>query len=151
MKENSLEKRFIRDGRAPIPKKIATSWVMSANRSKNTKPELVFRKSIWSMGIRGYRLHWKKTPGQPDIAFPSKRVAVFINGCFWHRCPKCRLPIPKMNSNFWSEKFKKNIERDKSKISLLKKNEWKVLVVWECELRDNLKACVDELKLYLSN
>lgn len=151
MKEKSIEKSFVRDGRAPIPTKIATSWVMSANRSKNTKPELVFRKSIWSMGIRGYRLHWKNAPGWPDIAFPGKKVAVFINGCYWHRCPICRLPIPKMNSNFWSEKFKKNIERDKSKISLLKKNEWEVLVVWECEIRNNLKACVDELKLCLSN
>lgn len=151
MKENSIAKRFVRDGRSPIPAKIATSWVMSANRSKDTKPELIFRRSIWSMGIRGYRLHWKKAPGRPDIAFPSKRVAVFVNGCFWHRCPLCKLPMPKSNSSFWSEKFKKNIERDKSKISLLKKSGWKVLVVWECEIRENLTACVDELHLCLNN
>jgi len=103
------------------------------------------------MGIRGYRLHWKKAAGRPDIAFPGKRVAVFVNGCFWHRCPLCKPPIPKSNSAFWSDKFKKNIERDKSKISLLKRGGWKILVFWECEIRDNLRACTDELNLYLNN
>jgi DNA mismatch endonuclease, patch repair protein len=151
MKNHPVVKGFMRDGRSPIPAKVETSRVMSANRAKNTKPELMLRKAIWSMGIRGYRLHWKKAPGRPDISFPGKRVAIFVNGCFWHRCPLCKLPIPKSNSTFWNDKFKKNIERDKLKISLLKRSGWKVLVVWECEIRDNLKACADELNLYLNN
>lgn len=151
MKHHIVVKDFMRDGRAPIPAKVETSWVMSANKAKNTKPELMLRKAIWSMGMRGYRLHWKKAPGRPDISFPGKRVAIFVNGCFWHRCPLCKLPIPKSNSSFWNDKFKKNIERDNSKISLLKRTGWKVLVVWECEIRNNITACADKLNLHLNN
>jgi DNA mismatch endonuclease (patch repair protein) len=151
MKNQTVVKSFIRDGRAPIPAKVETSWVMSANKSKNTKPELIFRKAIWSKGMRGYRIHWKKAPGRPDISFPGKRVAIFVNGCFWHRCPLCKLPIPKSNSSFWNDKFKKNIERDRSKVSLLEQNGWKVLTVWECEIKDNITGCVNKLQLFLKN
>jgi len=116
---------FIRDGRAPIPKRLVTSRVMSSNKAKDTKPELIFRQALWAQGIRGYRLHWKKVLGRPDISFPQRRVAIFINGCFWHRCPNCKLPLPKSNTVFWKEKFDKNIERDKNKIELLKMTNWK--------------------------
>ena len=151
MKNHAVIKSFIRDGRAPVPAKVETSWVMSANRAKNTKPELILRKAICSNGMRGYRLHWKKAPGRPDISFPGKRVAIFVNGCFWHRCPLCKLPIPKSNSSFWNDKFKKNIKRDKSKVALLKQNGWKVLTVWECEIKDGVTGCVDKLQSLLNN
>ena len=77
-------KEYIRDGRSPVPKKEATSKVMSANKGKDTNPELLLRKELWKNNIKGYRLHWKKVPGSPDIAFPKKKLAIFINGCFWH-------------------------------------------------------------------
>lgn len=145
-KVTMAQKSFIRDGRAPIPKALITSKIMSANKSKNTKPELIFRKALWANGIKGYRLHWKKAPGSPDIAFPQTKFAIFVNGCFWHRCPKCKLPMPKSNSLFWKEKFKKNINRDKQKIHLLKEAGWISLVLWECELKSDLPGCITKVK-----
>ena len=68
---------------------------MQANKSKNTKPELLVRARLREAGYTGYRLHWKKAPGKPDICFPGRRVAIFVNGCFWHRCPHCALPLLK--------------------------------------------------------
>ncbi|MBT6568273.1 MAG: hypothetical protein HON19_05160 [Flavobacteriales bacterium] len=81
------QKKYTRDGRAPIPDKEITSRLMSSIKDKNTKPELAIRKAMWNNGVKGYRLHWKKVPGKPDIAFPSKKVAIFVNRCYWHRCP----------------------------------------------------------------
>lgn len=75
-------KEYIRDGRAPIPEKEATSHIMSSIKDRNTKPELILRKALWYNGVKGYRKHWKKVPGRPDIAFPGKKLAVFVNGCF---------------------------------------------------------------------
>jgi len=86
---------YIRDKRSPRPRSEAVSRVMSANRAKDTRPEVALRKALRRAGGRGYRLHYKRVPGRPDIAFVSKRVAVFVNGCYWHRCPKCDLPLPK--------------------------------------------------------
>ena len=94
---------YIRDKRSPLPKSEAVSRVMSANRAKNTKPEIILRKALWSADLRGYRLHPKNIPGRPDIAFTSKKLAIFVMGCFWHRCPKCGYPLPKNNQQFWKE------------------------------------------------
>ena len=143
---NPIKKTYLRDGRAPIPKSEITSKVMSANKGKNTKPELLLRKALWHNGIKGYRLHWKKVPGKPDIAFPGKKIAIFVNGCFWHRCPICNPSMPKSNTKFWTEKFNKNIERDKKKIQELEELDWRVLTIWECELKKNLDHQVRKVK-----
>lgn len=111
---------------------------MRSNKGKNTKPEIVFRKALWADGIRGYRLHWNKAPGKPDIAFPKRKIAIFINGCYWHRCPKCKLQLPKHNRDFWKTKFERNKERDSEKLLALAQDNWRVLVIWECELKKNL-------------
>ena len=129
--------KYIRDGRAPEPVKESTSRVMSANKAKNTKPELLLRKTLWSMGVRGYRLHPKVVPGRPDITFNQRRIAIFVNGCFWHQCPYCKPSNPKTHISFWNQKFKKNVERDIQKMYLLHKSKWKVIVVWECQLKNN--------------
>jgi DNA mismatch endonuclease (patch repair protein) len=89
------------------------SWMEKA--SKDTKPETILRSALWTKGIRGYRLHWKRIPGSPDIAYMSKKVAVFVNGCYWHRCPHCKPHFPRTNASFWNNKFIANIERDKRK------------------------------------
>lgn len=136
------KKNYIRDGRAPIPERELTSKVMSSIKGKNTKPEISLRKALWKEGIKGYRIHWKKVPGKPDIAFPGKRIAVFINGCFWHRCPKCNPSTPKSHISFWDEKFKKNKERDIRKQEALLSLGWKVLIIWECEIKKDLDSCV---------
>jgi DNA mismatch endonuclease (patch repair protein) len=137
---------YVRDDRSPTPLNETVSRYMRLNKSKNTKPELLLRKQLWKNNIRGYRLHWKKAPGKPDIAFPNRKIAVFINGCFWHRCPKCNLKLPKNNAEFWKNKFDRNVERDKEKIAALEKESWKVLVIWECELKKNLSFQVQRVR-----
>lgn len=131
---------YSRDHRSPTPLNETVSKYMRSNKGKNTKPEILFRKVLWHAGARGYRLHWKKAPGKPDIAFPGKKIAIFINGCFWHRCPKCKLSLPKNNQEFWRKKFKRNVERDAEKVSSLINENWKVLVIWECELKQDIES-----------
>jgi DNA mismatch endonuclease (patch repair protein) len=109
---------------------------MQGNKRRDTRPELEMRRLLREAGFPGYRLQWKKVPGRPDIAYPGRKVAIFVNGCFWHRCPRCNLPLPKSNREFWEAKFKRNVERDRRKIEELEALGWKVLVVWECELKD---------------
>ena len=122
---------------------------MSSNKAKNTKPELKLRKALYADGIRGYRLNWKKVAGKPDIAFPRKKISIFINGCYWHRCPYCELPLPKTNTEFWKEKFEKNIKRDKKKEKELLDLGWTVLVFWECKIKTNIKDCINKIKVSL--
>jgi len=139
-------KEYLRDGRAPIPKNENTSRVMSANKAKGTKPEIILKKVLREAGIKGYRLNWKKAPGRPDIAFPGKKMAIFVNGCFWHRCPYCNYKLPKTNTSFWSEKFSKNISRDKKKAADLEKLDWQVFIIWECEIKKDLETIVEKFK-----
>src|SRR5208283_280219 len=142
---------YLRDGRAPIPKREITSRIMSAIKSKNTKPELLLRKALWSGGIKGYRLHWQNIPGRPDICYVGKRVAIFVHGCYWHRCPNCKLKIPKSHSMFWKQKFLANIKRDQKKSKILEKDGWRVLVLWECQVTNDIKYCVEKIKRFLKN
>lgn len=139
--------KYIRDGRAPIPDNELTSKIMSSIRSKNTKPELIFRKALYHHGLSGYRLHWKNIPGRPDISYTRTKIAVFVNGCFWHRCPYCDPPFPKTHVDFWTDKFNKNIERDQRKISELEKLGWKVIIIWECQIRTDLQGCVNKVRI----
>ncbi|MBN8584011.1 MAG: very short patch repair endonuclease [Ignavibacteria bacterium] len=134
-KDNNI---FIRDGRAPIPRNVNISRVMSANRAKNTKPELLIRNELYKREIRGYRIHPKNIPGKPDIALTRNKIGIFINGCFWHRCPYCKLKIPQSNKYFWENKFAKNKERDKRKIYELKRMGWVTLTLWECQIKKDV-------------
>ena len=136
----------MRDGRAPVPLNEDTSRVMRANKAKDTLPEISLRKAIWKRGIRGYRLHWKNVPGRPDIAFPVKKIAVFVNGCFWHRCPYCRPQLPKSHKAFWRRKFANNVRRDRAKARLLRRAGWRVLTVWECQLQRDLPRWASRVK-----
>ena len=113
----------------------ATRHSMQANKSKDTKPELKVRQALRAAGLTGYRLHWKKAPGKPDVCFPGRRVAIFMNGCYWHRCPHCALPMPRHNVDFWEAKFARNQERDARDQALLAAEGWTVVVIWECELK----------------
>ena len=132
-----------------MPLNANVSRVMSSNKAKNTKPELKLRKALYADGVRGYRLNWEKVPGRPDIAFPGRKISIFINGCYWHRCPHCELPLPKTNTEFWKEKFDKNIKRDKKKEKELLDLGWTVLVFWECKIKTNIKDCINKIKVNL--
>lgn len=141
-----LRNGYIRDGRSPLPGKEITSKIMSSIKAKNTLPELLFRKALFANGIRGYRCHYKKAVGKPDICFVNRKIAIFINGCFWHGCPKCKKKMPTTNSLFWETKINKNIERDQRKAQELTNAKWRVLIFWECEVKNNIKDCFREVK-----
>jgi len=122
---------------------------MQGNKRRDTKPELKVRQMLREAGFPGYRLQWKKVPGRPDIAYPGRKIAIFVNGCFWHRCPKCNLPLPASNQEFWKAKFQRNIERDQRKITELEELGWKVFVIWECELKE--KECSKSIEYMFLN
>lgn len=144
-----MTKKYVRDKRSPVPKNENTSKVMSANKGKDSKPEVTLRKALWSKGHKGYRLHYKKIPGRPDICFVSKKIAIFVNGCFWHRCPICDYKLPKNNQDFWVAKFGKNQERDKRKSEQLRNLGWEVVTIWECEIKKDLKSVLEKIEEYL--
>lgn len=105
---------------------------MSQIKGKDTQPEIILRKALSSAGLKGYRLHYK-LPGRPDIVFPKKKITVFIDGCFWHKCPKCFIK-PETNKSFWNKKIDTNVKRDGIVNSELKEKGWKVIRIWEHEL-----------------
>lgn len=109
---------------------------MSRIRGRDTAPELVVRRIAHALGLR-FRLHRKDLPGCPDLVFPRHRLAVFVNGCFWHRHAGCRYAYsPKSRVAFWEEKFRGNVARDRRNEESLLTMGWRVLIVWECETRD---------------
>ncbi len=109
---------------------------MAAIKGKDTKPELIVRKYLFSRGLR-FRVQVRKLPGTPDIVLPRYNTVIFVNGCFWHGHERCKyFRLPKSNVDFWKEKIERNIERDRESMQALLKLGWKVLRVWECELRN---------------
>ena len=125
------------------------SWNMSRIRSGNTKPELLVRSLLHRMGYR-FRLHRKDLPGKPDIVLPKHKAVIFIHGCFWHHHDGCKYAyIPKTRQEFWRAKFKSNVERDKKVKKQLKEKNWRILVIWECEL-SNIESIIKRLKDYLN-
>lgn len=133
-----------KDRRSPMASSLAVKKSMQGNKGKNTNPEIELRKRLFAYGLRGYRLHWN-LPGKPDIAFVGKKVCIFLHGCFWHRCPYCKLSMPKTNIEYWQKKFKKNQIRDLRNIEDLKNDGWKIYVIWECQLNAKSKSALDEI------
>ena len=118
-----------------VHSKEVRSYNMSCIKGKNTKPEEIVRKYLFSKGFR-YRKNDKRYPGTPDIVLPKYKTVIFVNGCFWHGHEGCKyFVVPKSNTEFWLNKINRNIERDKEKISSLLNAGWRVFVVWECELK----------------
>ena len=110
---------------------------MSANKGKGTKPEVIVRRLVHSLGYR-YRLHRRDLPGCPDMIFPSRKKVVFVNGCYWHRhnCKKGR-SVPETRKEFWQNKFERTIQRDKDNRKMLKKLGWQYLIIRECNIKDH--------------
>ncbi len=118
--------------------KKTRSYNMSCIKGKNTKPEEIVRKYLFSQGFR-YRKNYKRLPGTPDIVLPKYRTVIFVNGCFWHGHQGCRyFVVPKTNTDFWMNKIDTNRIRDQKKISELEAMGWKVIVIWECELKKDI-------------
>jgi len=119
---------------------------MSMIKGKNTKPEIALRRILFAYGLRGYRLHYA-LPGKPDITFPKRKIAIFIDGCFWHKCPKCFVE-PVANKIFWMKKIKSNVMRDELVSKTLKGIGWKVIRILEHELKNDKiikKKVIDKL------
>lgn len=132
---------------ADIVNKETRSKMMSGIRCKNTKPEMLVRSGLHKMGYR-FRLHVKGLPGKPDIVLPKYRTVIFVHGCFWHRHSGCKYAYtPKSRTDFWTQKFAKNTERDTDNRANLNKAGWIVLTVWECETKntESLSTTLEKL------
>lgn len=145
---------FLTEHRVPaVPDCFTTiqrSAVMKAVRTKHTAPELLLRASLRSIGLR-YRLHPKNVPGRPDLVIAKSRIAVFVDGCFWHGCPRC-YTAPQTNSPFWRRKLEANKARRLRVKALLRSAGWRYFHAWECEVERNanriglrLKAKINQL------
>jgi len=120
------------------------SRVMSKIRSKQTRPEILLRKSLWRRGLRGYRINVKDLPGKPDIVFGPHKVAIFVDGCFWHRCPRCFVE-PKSNREYWLPKIERNVARDQAADEQLQRMGWKVIRIWEHEIKGDVEECAERV------
>src|SRR4051812_30327751 len=120
--------------------KATRSRVMARIRSKDTKPELALRRALWARGVRGWRLHVKTVPGRPDLVFTRRRVAVFVDGCFWHGQPD--FFTPGKSGAYWDEKIARTKERDRLANEALEAAGWSVLRFWDFEVENDLDSCV---------
>ena len=124
---------------------------LAAVRGKDTAPEMIVRRLLHRMGHR-FRLHRRDLPGTPDIVFPARRKIVEVRGCFWHRHPDpaCRnATLPRTRASWWAAKLTANVERDARTLSALHAQGWSVLVVWECEVKDEA-ALIPRLRSFLT-
>lgn len=126
------------------------SWNMSRIKGKDTKIEVEVRKYLFSKGYR-FRKNDKRYPGKPDIVLPKYHVAIFVHGCFWHRHEGCKdATTPKTRTEFWLEKFDKNVKNDQIKQEKLRELGWKVIVIWECELKRSFQETMDKVEKELT-
>lgn len=123
---------------------------MSRIKGKDTKIEVEVRKYLFSKGYR-FRKNDKRYPGKPDIVLPKYHVAIFVHGCFWHRHEGCKdATTPKTRTEFWLEKFDKNVKNDQIKQEKLRELGWKVIVIWECELKRSFQETMDKVEKELT-
>lgn len=128
------------------------SWNMSHIRSKDTKPEIKVRSYLFRQGFR-FRKNVSELPGNPDIVLPKYSTVIFINGCFWHHHDGCKYAyIPKTRTEFWLGKFKRNVENDIRNQKILKDTGWKVIILWECTIKNDFNRAMESLiqELYSS-
>lgn len=126
------------------------SYNMSMIKGRDTKPEIIVRKFLFHNGFR-YRLNFAKLPGKPDIVLTKQKTVIFVNGCFWHGHEGCKyFVIPKTRPQWWSDKINRTKERDMVNYKKLMDENWEVIVIWECELRNNLENQLEKLKMKLS-
>ncbi|MFN3152108.1 very short patch repair endonuclease [Bremerella sp.] len=119
------------------------SQIMSLVGQKNTRPEMIVRRTLHALGFR-YRLHVNSLPGSPDIVLPRFRKVIFVHGCYWHRHGCAKTTTPKSNSEFWKNKFDQNKRRDRKAMRDIRRLGWQSIVIWECQLND-----IERLRLKL--
>lgn len=127
--------------------KKARSALMAKIKGKNTRPEMIVRKFLFSKGFR-YRIHDKRYPGSPDIVLPKYRTTIFVHGCFWHGHEDCRAAsLPTTNVDYWQKKIAENMARDRRRIDSLLNDGWKVIVIWECMIKSSDRREIELEKL----
>lgn len=134
--------------RLPVAPPAASASVrmsMRGNRSSKTRPEAMLVQELCKTGITGFCQNSKEFPGSPDLAFPATKLAVFVHGCFWHRCPYCRPHFPGSNAEYWAAKFARNKARDARTRTSLRAQGWSPMVVWECQLKKNPRRAVSRI------
>ena len=120
------------------------SAIMAKVKSRDTRPEMKVRSALHKAGYR-FRLHRSDLPGNPDLTFPRFRLALFVHGCFWHRHGCKRTTMPASNTGFWSNKFRRTMERDKKALKELKETGWATIVIWECQLEAGISRLIKTL------
>ena len=133
---------------SPQPSSPAVRASMRGNRSSNTGPEILLRSTLTYFGLDWFSVE-SNNPGSPDVVFESEKVAIFVHGCFWHRCPYCQPHFPLTNEPYWAAKFTRNKARDKRVSEELRQLNWKVVVVWECKLLKNPKRQARRIRSWL--
>ena len=131
---------------ADVVSKAKRSKMMAGIRSKDTRPEIKIRKALHRLGFR-YRLHKAALPGRPDLALPKYRAVIMVNGCFWHGHGCHLFKWPSTRPEFWRRKINRNRLKDSETIALLKEDNWRILVVWECALKGRTKLSFEDLIL----
>lgn len=134
---------------APATTSPAVRASMVGNRSLQTRPEAKLQGALVALGLAHFVTH-PPMPGKPDIVFEEERVAVFVHGCYWHRCPYCSPHFPATNQVYWSAKFARNKARDQATARELRSLGWQVIVVWECKLKQNSRRQARRVKSWLS-
>jgi DNA mismatch endonuclease, patch repair protein len=155
-KEPLLRLRLECCGARPLPPALVTDTrtpeqrraIMRAVRGKNTSPEIALRRALYASGLRGWRCHWKAAPGSPDIAWPSRKVAVFVDGAFWHGHPSRH--TPGRSGAYWDEKIAANQARDRRVDAELRSQGWRVLRVWDFEVKKELDETVGKVRQLFS-
>jgi DNA mismatch endonuclease (patch repair protein) len=130
--------------------KETRSRVMSKIQSRQTQPEILLRKCLWRKGWKGYRINVKDLPGKPDIVFRTQKIAIFVDGCFWHKCPQC-FAEPKSNREYWLPKIEKNVARDRAANEKLQEMGWNVIRVWEHDVKKNVERCAERIIKQISS
>ena len=138
--------------KSPPASSEAVRNTMLANRATDTGPEREVRRMLRQAGHPGYRLHWRIDDEEgryicrPDIAYPGRMVAIFVHGCFWHRCPHCAPPIPKANRDYWLAKFEDNVARDQIKKRQLEFHGWMATTIWECVIGSGVATTINTIR-----
>lgn len=124
---------------------------MSHIKSKDTSIELLVRRYLFSLGYR-YRINYKELPGKPDIVFTKKKIAIFIHGCYWHghNCGSRYAHTSQSNKTYWEAKIQRTQQRDQEQVTTLEKLGWRVLVLWECEVKQNFDDCTQQLISFIN-
>ena len=132
----------------PVPSATSSTVrkSMRGNKSERTRPETQLTEGLIESGISNFNLNQKGVPGSPDITFDVAKLAVFIHGCFWHRCPYCNPHFPDSNQQYWAAKFARNKRRDRRVRSELRVQGWRPMVLWECKLRRNPKYAIRRIR-----